>query len=95
MKTNHLAVGPVDPVLLAGVDADLHHLLGHPLLHVAVVDHRVGEHHHLGTVGQSMAVNLNWDGSKTLAQVEGFNFETFWCKVFEGRKEGSTKLIHI
>ena len=72
MKTNHLAVGPVNPVLLTRVDADVHHLLGHPLLHVAVVDHRVGEHHNLGTWGGS----TTWTEStpKSL-EIEGFKRE--------------------
>ena len=49
---NRLAVGPVEPVLLTGVDADIHDLLLHPPLHVAVVDHGVGEHHHLQQQGE-------------------------------------------
>ena len=67
-----MTVGPVDPVLLTGVDADIHHLLGHPLLHVTVVDHRVGEHHHLETIvqrNQSIAVNLTKGGSKSHHEV--------------------------
>ena len=84
--TNHLTVGPVDPVLLTGIDADIHHLLGHPLLHVTVVDHRVGEHHHLETIvqrNQSIAVNLTKGGSKSHHEVM---ILMHYCAIFSQRK---------